>query len=427
MLAVLVALSATADAVSITLAPYADTGITVAAWDDTVLTTTDLSTSTMLDFTGTTKVAVIAIKDMFDIVEAHMGSPVAWHTVSSATLTLVHASGTIPSTVYVDRITTDWLSQAAGTNESNVNMMYSDISTSTPWSTGVFDIAADADQSQQATLVWNKSYRARNSFDVTGIVRTMFDTGVNYGFALYTPDGSRIRAFSSEASVLKQPSLEIVVGPLSPSSWGLVVRNGTSDGDTFQFEGAVVPISADAAPSGVVFDQWTGETHPEGRTFEIADVYAPNTTITMPAADLYVTATYSPMIYTLTVVSGSGSGSYTAGQVVDIGIDVISHDSVFVRWMGDTDTIADVYSYPTTLTMPAADISVTARIKQLIIQGDANDDNTIDIIDLNMILIDWGKSHPNLTDPRSDANGDGIVDITDLNIVLIGWGNTGNY
>ncbi len=53
--------------------------------------------------------------------------------------------------------------------------------------------------------------------------------------------------------------------------------------------------------------------------------------------------------------------------------------------------------------------------------GDLNGDGTVNIVDLNMVLIDWGKTG-GLTDPRSDANSDGTVDIVDLNFVLIDWG-----
>lgn len=56
------------------------------------------------------------------------------------------------------------------------------------------------------------------------------------------------------------------------------------------------------------------------------------------------------------------------------------------------------------------------------LDGDLDLSGAVDIFDLNMVLIDWGKAAPNLTDPRSDGNGDGTVDIIDLNMVLIDWG-----
>ncbi len=56
--------------------------------------------------------------------------------------------------------------------------------------------------------------------------------------------------------------------------------------------------------------------------------------------------------------------------------------------------------------------------------ADLNEDLVVDIVDLNMVLIDWGRSGLAITDTRADANNDGTVDIVDLNTVLIGWGKS---
>ncbi len=53
--------------------------------------------------------------------------------------------------------------------------------------------------------------------------------------------------------------------------------------------------------------------------------------------------------------------------------------------------------------------------------GDLNRDGEVNIVDLNMVLIDWSKIG-DFADPRSDADGSGTVDIVDLNTVLIDWG-----
>jgi hypothetical protein len=65
----------------------------------------------------------------------------------------------------------------------------------------------------------------------------------------------------------------------------LSVNNGSGDGD--YIADAVVNISADAAPSGQVFDIWTGDVG------TIDDVNNPNTTITMPAQNISLTASYT--------------------------------------------------------------------------------------------------------------------------------------
>ncbi|GMV36563.1 MAG: hypothetical protein AMXMBFR61_10710 [Fimbriimonadales bacterium] len=53
--------------------------------------------------------------------------------------------------------------------------------------------------------------------------------------------------------------------------------------------------------------------------------------------------------------------------------------------------------------------------------GDVWNDNTIDLADLNMVLVDFAKSGFNL----ADANGNDLVDLLDLNIVLLNFARVG--
>ena len=77
--------------------------------------------------------------------------------------------------------------------------------------------------------------------------------------------------------------------------------------------GTPVTIAANApALYGPSFLDWTDAT--------VANATASTTTLTMPAANTTVTANYTTAVakYTLTVVNGSGSGSYAAGTAVTI-------------------------------------------------------------------------------------------------------------
>ncbi len=67
-------------------------------------------------------------------------------------------------------------------------------------------------------------------------------------------------------------------------TYTLVVNSGNGDGD--YAEGASTTITADAAPTGKVFDKWTGNVG------YLADPNSSTTTVTMPAQDIEVTATY---------------------------------------------------------------------------------------------------------------------------------------
>ena len=69
--------------------------------------------------------------------------------------------------------------------------------------------------------------------------------------------------------------------------------------------------------------------------------------------------------YTLTVTSGTGSGSYTAGIVVNITANAAPAGQVFDAWVVNSGNpaIADTNAASTTLTMPASAVAVTATYK----------------------------------------------------------------
>lgn len=51
-------------------------------------------------------------------------------------------------------------------------------------------------------------------------------------------------------------------------------------------------------------------------------------------------------------------------------------------------------------------------------KGDANNDNKVDILDLNSLMVNWGKAGQNV----ADFNGDVKVDLLDFNILMVNWG-----
>ena len=128
----------------------------------------------------------------------------------------------------------------------------------------------------------------------------------------------------------------------------LTVVNGTGGGS--YTAATVVPIQAAAPPSGQIFQSWTGT--------KVNNATAPSTTLTMPAANTQVTATYVNNKYALTVVGGTGSGSYAAGTTVSIKAAAAPSGKMFQSWTGAT--VASPTSPATTLIMPTANTTVTA-------------------------------------------------------------------
>ncbi len=139
-----------------------------------------------------------------------------------------------------------------------------------------------------------------------------------------------------------------------PPTYTLTVNSGSGDG-SYEAD-TVVNIYADTPGVGLIFDDWTGDTT------NIDDIYAANTTITMPAANTQITATYAddPSTFALTVNSGSGDGVYDPNTVVNIYADPPGGGQIFDVWTGDTTNIADINDANTTITMPAADAAITA-------------------------------------------------------------------
>jgi hypothetical protein len=97
---------------------------------------------------------------------------------------------------------------------------------------------------------------------------------------------------------------------------------------------------------------WTGAS--------VVNANTASTSLTMPAANTKVTANFgSPTSYSLTVVNGSGSGTYAVGTVVNIKATTPPAGQAFVSWTGANVAAANAAS--TTLAMPAANTAVTAN------------------------------------------------------------------
>ena len=74
-------------------------------------------------------------------------------------------------------------------------------------------------------------------------------------------------------------------------------------------------------------------------------------------------------------------------------------------------------------------VNITAYIAfdsvtfEVIVQGDLNHDNWVDIFDIVIVGVAFDSTAP--TDPRADVNGDGTVDIFDLVVVAVHFGEWG--
>ena len=143
------------------------------------------------------------------------------------------------------------------------------------------------------------------------------------------------------------------------NSYNLTVNNGTGSG-TYK-ERQSVSISANTAPEGYNWSSWTGNY------YSIGNRYNMNTSITMPSHDCEVTANYSPIdtrpSHTLTVINGSGSGTYKEGTTIKCYGNQAPDTYEFAYWTEGDDIIS--YSNPISITMGATDRTIEANYKPI--------------------------------------------------------------
>jgi hypothetical protein len=179
-----------------------------------------------------------------------------------------------------------------------------------------------------------------------------------YDFDKWVGDTSTIADVNTASTTLTMPSANAEITATYASGYTLTVNNGSGDG--VYGSGTIVDIVSNSPPTGQVFDDWIGDTS------GIADVNDETTTLTMPSSDQEITATYvNATLYTLTVNSGSGDGSYQQGWIVNISADTPPGGKQFDDWVGDTSGIANVNAASTTLTMPGSNAEITATYEDI--------------------------------------------------------------
>jgi parallel beta-helix repeat protein len=69
-----------------------------------------------------------------------------------------------------------------------------------------------------------------------------------------------------------------------------------------------------------------------------------------------------------------------------------------------------------------ASVTVTVNNTVAAKQGDVNSDNSVNVLDLSVLLSNWGKTNSTWSNAKCDINGDGTVTVLDLSTLLSKWG-----
>lgn len=114
-------------------------------------------------------------------------------------------------------------------------------------------------------------------------------------------------------------------------------------------------------PEGKVFTGWTVE---EG-DITLEDASSETISFVMPAREVKLIANFEIAEYSVEVENGSGAGSYTMDETVEISADAAPEGQVFVSWAVEDDDddveMEDAYAETTSFPMPAEDVKVTAE------------------------------------------------------------------
>ena len=196
------------------------------------------------------------------------------------------------------------------------------------------------------------------------------------------PNTSEGKSYSAQARV-NGFSYVSEMGPRSnsvtvPTSYSLIVKS--SDGGTITdvsesyIAGSTISLSA-AASTGYVFVEWSSNGGGE-----FADAKSRETTFTMPAKNVTVTASFGKT-YKFVIMSSTGGkvwdvdGNYYEGQQVKV--SAIPGDGyVFDSWVSsDGGKFEDSKAVATLFTMPGNATTVTATFKESSAQTNKPEDN----------------------------------------------------
>jgi len=200
---------------------------------------------------SSSEVTLVAVKDLFSELPKTSGGQTI--DIKSATLHVWrYNAGSSSNTISIYPITTNWLLDPAGSNENDASGEHAEKSSSTDWASGDFS-SSDYDNSVCDTSSWVSNYNEEAELDCTDVIAEIYSDETNCGMVLFA-DGS-ISGRASEHETYP-PYLEITYEYAGGATYTLTVNSGSGDG-TYS-ESQVVDITADTAPSGTAFDEWSG-------------------------------------------------------------------------------------------------------------------------------------------------------------------------
>ncbi|OVE77552.1 hypothetical protein BVX99_02380 [bacterium F16] len=186
----------------------------------------------------------------------------------------------------------------------------------------------------------------------TGYTFTGWNTAANGSGAIYTAGDTFV--ITADTVLYAQWSINSYAVTYDGNS----ADNGTVPAVQTKEYGADITLAfntGNLSQSGLTFAGWNTASDDSGTHYAEGATYSDNTDLT-----LYAEWSSVP-VYSLTVNNGTGTGLYEANDVVSVEASIPANYH-FVNWSGDTAAVGDVNSSSTMVTMPAADVTITANV-----------------------------------------------------------------
>ncbi|RPI61426.1 MAG: DNRLRE domain-containing protein, partial [Planctomycetaceae bacterium] len=173
-----------------------------------------------------TNYGLLGINDLFALLPKNAAGQVI--NVSQAKLHLFRAdAGVSAGTISVFSAATDWMTGAAGTNETDVTFQHSDKGADVAWAAGNFGIGDYS--AGGATAGFASGIDQEIVIDITSLVAAMYQSGTNDGFVISASDAISYRTAENAIRGLR-PVLEITYTYVD-ATHPLTVNSGSGDGD----------------------------------------------------------------------------------------------------------------------------------------------------------------------------------------------------
>ncbi len=246
--------------------------------------------------------------------------------------------------------------------------------------------------------------------------------------ARITSNGYNLIADASGAIITGAATGDLYNADATPLNLDVLNDNGGAGFTHMLLAGSVAIDAGDPAfATPPDFDQ-RGNSFPRvlGRRLDIGAVESPSARLTITLAlqgrsNPVPHPSYGIIVHT-ELRSTAGVARVIEDHVASMGGQVILNDvptgGDLILWVKGTHTLARVQA----VTLTEGDNSVTTMPLK---EGDANDDNVVNITDFSILAATFGKTLGGGYDARADFNHDNAVNITDFSLLAASFGQIG--